>query len=292
MLQQLPCDIQCDRALARIVGMAKYRGDNERNRAARQRKHRDVSHSGPGQSKSVNLLKTKIRDTARLLAHADNLPAGIRIEKERALTGYKQDLEDAIREKQKQKMIGKYHKVRFFERQKATRNLKKLKRRLESTQIEYEEALSLRESIQIAEVDLNYTIYYPLTEKYISLFPNEKSGESPQASDNAPADGFSHNGKHSRTSIMWNVVNTSMQEGNLGMLRDGKLSSRYTVKDVHEQGRLPPRHDHTKMPNGNRPSKYKDAKKVNAMKDRKPQAASKDHKGMGNEDSDGGFFET
>lgn len=63
---------------------------------------------------SINRLKKKIRDTTRVLDHSDKLPAGVRIEKERALVGYQHDLEQAALKKRKQHMIKKYHMVRFF----------------------------------------------------------------------------------------------------------------------------------------------------------------------------------
>ena len=46
--------------------------------------------------------------------HADDLPADVRIEDERALAAYEQELAAADAEKTKQKMIKKYHMVRFF----------------------------------------------------------------------------------------------------------------------------------------------------------------------------------
>ncbi len=69
------------------------------------------SHSSAA---ALNPIKAKIRDVTRLLERSDNLPAGVRIEKERALAGYRQDLEQAEAEKRKQQMISKYHMVRFF----------------------------------------------------------------------------------------------------------------------------------------------------------------------------------
>ena len=50
----------------------------------------------------------------RTLDRSENLPADVRVEKERALAGYKLDLEKAEYEKRKQQMIKKYHMVRFF----------------------------------------------------------------------------------------------------------------------------------------------------------------------------------
>ena len=65
-------------------------------------------------STSINPIKGKIRNLVRLLERPGELPPGVRIEKERALTGYRQDLEKANEEKRKQQMIKKYHMVRFF----------------------------------------------------------------------------------------------------------------------------------------------------------------------------------
>lgn len=65
-------------------------------------------------SASVNQLKSKIRDLTRALEHSDHLPAGVRIEKERALAGYKQDVEKIREDKRKSELIKKYHMVRFF----------------------------------------------------------------------------------------------------------------------------------------------------------------------------------
>lgn len=63
---------------------------------------------------SVNALKGKIRDLSRLLERSRTLPADVRIEKERALAGYKADLEKRTEEKRRKDIIGKYHMVRFF----------------------------------------------------------------------------------------------------------------------------------------------------------------------------------
>ena len=68
----------------------------------------------PTKSPSINHLKSKIRDLTRALEHSDHLPPGVRIEKERALAGYKQDVEKIHKDKRKNELIKKYHMVRFF----------------------------------------------------------------------------------------------------------------------------------------------------------------------------------
>lgn len=63
---------------------------------------------------AVNDIKKKIRDVRRRLERLGNLPADVRMEDERALTAYEQELAAAEAEKFRQKMIHKYHMVRFF----------------------------------------------------------------------------------------------------------------------------------------------------------------------------------
>ena len=63
---------------------------------------------------SVNAIKKRIRDVSRRLVRAKDLPATVRMEDERALEAYQQELAAADAEKSRQKMIKKYHMVRFF----------------------------------------------------------------------------------------------------------------------------------------------------------------------------------
>ena len=82
---------------------------------------------------------------------------------------------------------------------------------------EYQNVL---EDIHNAEVDLNYTMYHPLDEKYHSLYP-------PKVGDAAKVDGRISTerlkvGKVSRPA-MWAVVEECMKAGTLILLRDGEL---------------------------------------------------------------------
>lgn len=65
-------------------------------------------------SSSVNAIKKRMRDVTRRLERSDDLPANIRVEDERALAAYSQELAAAEAEKLRQKTISKYHMVRFF----------------------------------------------------------------------------------------------------------------------------------------------------------------------------------
>ncbi|KAL8869487.1 MAG: hypothetical protein Q9174_004238 [Haloplaca sp. 1 TL-2023] len=180
------------------------------------------SHKAPvhTDSVSVNALKSKIRDVTRVLEHAQDLPMDVRIEKQRALAGYKQDLGKAQREKERQQMIKRYHMVRFFERQKATRNLKKLRTRLASADSGSVEHQILESAVHVAEVDLNYTLYHPLLEKYVGIFPREKSEEA-NILGNLSMEKVSE--IRLRKPSIWAKIEDCMDQGTLQALRDGKL---------------------------------------------------------------------
>lgn len=110
-----------------------------------------------------------------------------------------------------------------IERQKATRRLKRLKTRLSKTEQESEEYIDLKEKVHRAGVDLNYTLYCPLAQKYTSLYKcTEDAGNSNITQNN---DSMISQGSESlvRRPPMWSVVEGCMAEGTLWALRDGKL---------------------------------------------------------------------
>lgn len=72
------------------------------------------AHKKQAHSSSVNAIKKRIRDIKRRLERSRNLPATIRVEDERALAVYEQELATAAEEKARQRIIKKYHMVRFF----------------------------------------------------------------------------------------------------------------------------------------------------------------------------------
>ncbi|KAI4280981.1 MAG: hypothetical protein L6R35_005780 [Caloplaca aegaea] len=219
-------------------------GHEEPARAPRHKEKRPPPvqlYSTRSSSASVNALKSKIRDVKRVLEHARNLPLEVRIEKERALAGYRQDLEEAEHEKERQRMIKRYHMVRFFERQKATRNLKKLRTQLASATPGTAAYESIGNHIHCAEVDLNYTRYCPLAEKYVGIFPRQETSKTEGTTKtSAPW--------QKTKPAMWTVVENCMANGTLQALRDGKLQTsvamplrprKAAAKTIHGQADKP-----------------------------------------------------
>ncbi|CAL3964718.1 unnamed protein product [Diplocarpon coronariae] len=178
--------------------------------AKKPRKYEPPVYRKQAHASSVNAIKKRIRDVSRKLERTENASAEKKLEDERALTAYKQELADAEAEKTRQKMITKYHMVRFFERQKATRQMKKLRKQLLTTR-STEEVDSLKAQMHIAEVDLNYTQYHPLSETYISLYP---------PADSQGEEGDSKKDGKMRKPPVWAEVERAMEEGTLDRLRN------------------------------------------------------------------------
>jgi hypothetical protein len=87
---------------------------NTSNPAKKPRRFDPPMRRKQAHASSVNAIKKRIRDVTRKLERAEDLPANVRAEDERALAAYQQELASAQVEKTRQKMIKKYHMVRFF----------------------------------------------------------------------------------------------------------------------------------------------------------------------------------
>ncbi|PKS06811.1 hypothetical protein jhhlp_006886 [Lomentospora prolificans] len=136
---------------------------------------------------SINALKKRVRTIERLFNKNDDIPGHIRVELERELSAHKASIAEITYRKKRSEMIKKYHMVRFFERQKAERLVKQLKKRL-SSEATTEKADEIKAKLEIAEVDLAYTRYYPFLEPYISLYPKKVAKDGSTATAKAALD--------------------------------------------------------------------------------------------------------
>jgi len=127
--------------------------------------------TAPNPLPGVQKIKAALRQTRRLLSK-DKLAADVRTKTERRLKGLEKDLAEAERRKTERTMATRYHKVKFFERQKVVRKINKTKRLLEDCSDKAEKK-QLKKALFSLRVDLNYILHYPKSQKYISLFPPE-----------------------------------------------------------------------------------------------------------------------
>ncbi|KAK4863434.1 hypothetical protein LT330_002212 [Penicillium expansum] len=252
---------------------------------------------------SINDLKKRIRDVKRLLNKMD-LSADARILQERALAGYEQDLADETTRRERSSLIKKYHFVRFLDRKTAIKELNRLTRRENEEDLDSKQKARLAAKIHTCQVNINYAIYYPLTEKYISIYPNGKPDAADPGSELQKEETKSNDAKPP----LWSVIEKCMEEKTLDLLREGKLhinangekiqtssSSTATVTDAHKEKS---KTKETKAPTQKEKHASKDDKK--SSKKEKParsERASKKHEEPqpanteDQDDSDGGFFE-
>ncbi|KAK4552496.1 hypothetical protein LTR86_010340 [Recurvomyces mirabilis] len=212
----------------------------------RPRKEKPAHIKGPSFKKAhtVHDLKSRIRSLRRGLEHNDALPATIREEKERALRSAEGELAGTERRKRRSEVIGRWHKVRFFERQRAGKRVKYLRRRVQGLEegedgreagVGDEERRELERFLGEAEVDVMYAVYFPLEREYVPLFPRRKrkdgekdetAGGSPEA-DGETKEGFIRLGDK----VMWERVRQCMVDGTLEALREGKLDQAEDAAD-------------------------------------------------------------
>lgn len=203
------------------------------------------------------------------------------------------------------------------DRKSATKDLKRLQRREKET-TDQKALESLHEKVHAARVSLNYTIYYPLNDKYISLYAEQKQ-KKPSQPESAED---THSGAdekdttvtmtlaHAEKPPMWFTVEKCMEEGTLDLLREGKLSTpgesggdakkastmtekkkkKDIVKNVSKESKKPTekKDSRTKSKPELEPEPVNRRSRRNAAREEAVmRKAQKDDDG----DSDGGFFE-
>lgn len=149
---------------------------------------------------------------------------------------------------------------------------------------------------------MNYTIYYPLTEKYISIYAEKKSkGEKGgQAEDGDQdmeeeeqarqgEDGLSASATAEKLA-MWRTVEKCMEDGTLDLLREGQLG----LNGEKESGEKNKAESSKKKSAGEKGS-TKEKTDVKASKTKARQGKSTKHSAPApadeGDESDGGFFE-
>ncbi|KAL6871070.1 hypothetical protein J3F83DRAFT_734145 [Trichoderma novae-zelandiae] len=184
-------------------------GASRGHAASGKRQKSYIGRKRPAQEDSG--AKKRIRAIERSLRKNQDMPANVRVELERELASQKQILEDKAYRRKRSAMISKYHMVRFFERKKASRLVKQLKRKLEQ-ESDAAEAEKIRHDLHIAEVDEAYTRHFPHLETYVGLYSavakkpaEEETEESRRAAAKAALE--------AERPPMWKVIEKALAEG-------------------------------------------------------------------------------
>ena len=166
----------------------------------------------------VNKIKAAIRQTKRLLSK-EKILASARTDAERRLIALEDELNRREFSQKERKNSTRYHKVRFFERQKLTRRIGKLKKQLEEDQ----ENEKLQADLKESRVLLNYVLHFPMSQKYVALYPNQ--GPSPLTEEEKEEDEESKKSRQRMRQIKQQIVE-AMEKGELGQEPEVELENR------------------------------------------------------------------
>jgi len=290
----------------------------------RKRKRNGGAPTGAGgrpRRLAVNAVKSRIRDLDRQLLglgpRAAALPANVRVNHERELVALRAQLDDNARDARRRRRIKRYHMVRFFERKKAAKLLKRAEKEREEGKASGapEEVMKrLEEAVERARVDLNYAMYSPLEWKYCALWPKAKNedGDQGDANDEHVAENEEgdktekHVGdvQHSTVDepvtkgdpVMWERVRKATEEGQkaLEKLRDSTTSTVSIIGNVSQKPQL----RQSKEPKSSqKPEPSSGRRNDNGIRKVGLDLTDGQHRGkrsqgdQDDEESDGGFFE-
>ncbi|KID80010.1 rRNA-processing protein efg1 [Metarhizium brunneum] len=265
---------------------------------------------------SLEYSRKRARNIERLLHRKKDLPANVQNDLQRELESHKSTVSDKSFLKRRSAMIAKYHMVRFFERKKASRLVKQIKRKIEQNP-GTEDADDLKRQLHIAEVDEAYTIYHPHLDPYISLYGNSKSEGNDKGEDAAEDDSETKQIRAAAKAAldakrppMWSVVEKTMEEGPEALKQ---LRERRSADDSAHSAPATKKHSPTTRTSSNKPDSRQGHEQAHDQQSRAgaKDKASKQQKGEQSqlnrrerrrlmretiaaepdEDDDGGFFE-
>jgi hypothetical protein len=197
----------------------------------------------------------------------------VRISKERELASAQHELAESVAAEKRSKMIARYHKVRFFDRQKATKRLKRARKAMKEVEDDAARREELAREADECELDVQYAMYYPLDVPYVALYPSHKKAEGQEEDSDGKVVEVARQGDAEMRALLKKCV----AEGKLDALRNGKLDKDGNYKPVEGAG-----DDETKAKDKKKKAEDKNGKRK--AEEMEPEAASDD-------ESDGGFFE-
>jgi hypothetical protein len=203
------------------------------------------------------------------------LPPKVRISKERELASAQHELAESQAAEKRSKMIARYHKVRFFDRQKATKRLKRARKAMKEVEDDAARREELAREADECELDVQYAMYYPLDVPYVALYPSHKKVEGQEEDSDGKAVEVARQGDAEMRALLKKCVT----EGKLDALRNGKLDKEGNYKPVEGAA-----DDETKAKDKKKKAEGKEDKNGKRKAEEMEPEASGD-------ESDGGFFE-
>lgn len=166
--------------------------------------------------------------------------------------------------------------MRFFDRQKATKRLKRARKAMKEVEDDAVERERLAVEADECEVDVQYAMFYPLDVAYVALYPSVRKGEGEEEEVEG---GAKVEVQRQGDAKMRALLKKCAKEGKLDALRNGKLDMDGNYKVVEEV-----------KDEDEQPKSKKKAEKSKEATGSKRKAETIEPEASGDE-SDGGFFE-
>ncbi|KAL9260838.1 rRNA-processing protein efg1-like protein [Drosera capensis] len=151
---------------------------NRRKPSSRSSKGKSIRSKGSGgvgkKPKAVS-IKNQVRSIERLLSK--DLRPEVREALEKKLEGLKKQQELHNRLAIERQIFLRDKKIKFFERRKIERRLRRLEKQQRSSTGQAQEA-DISEQLAKLKEDLEYVRFFPKTEKYVALFSGDEDGET------------------------------------------------------------------------------------------------------------------
>jgi rRNA-processing protein Efg1 len=202
------------------------------------------SWSPVGSGSNIKRTKSRITSICRTLTHKGGekaLPGYKRVELERELKALRSEEAVSKAEVRRQAVMRQDKRVKFFggaslacsvceyklisrrtaDCQKAKRRLKNARKALESANDE--DKTSVEERMRILDVDLHYTLYYPLGTPYVPLYPRKDDDEKEEDINESTLRGDAQMRKR---------IETAMNEGKSSLVR---LKNELTVNEIMDE---------------------------------------------------------
>ncbi|XP_059650727.1 rRNA-processing protein EFG1-like [Cornus florida] len=142
------------------------RGVAGRKPASSRRSKAQLGVDKKAKPKSVS-IKNQIRSIERMLRK--DLPPEVREAQEKKLEGLKKQQEIHVQLAVERKIFLRNRKIKFFERRKIERRIRRLEKLQRASTGQVQEAETAEQLSKLKE-DLEYVRFFPKTEKYVSLF--------------------------------------------------------------------------------------------------------------------------
>ncbi|OAV94645.1 hypothetical protein PTTG_05150 [Puccinia triticina 1-1 BBBD Race 1] len=177
-----------------------------------------ASSTPDGPILGVSKLKSQLRQAKRLLLK-EGLSPELRSTTEKKISQIQAVIENAPSKEKERRNAIKYHRIKFFDRKKVARRLKKVITELDQLNSTKSPKKSQKKKLELEaqqlRIDLNYIRHYPNHLKYVSLCPGGEYKDHEATTSSLPDTAPSSKDPDSLRNYVRTFIHRSMESGEL-----------------------------------------------------------------------------